>query len=61
MITEQIHFIETWKAMEKLVTTGKTRAIGVSNFSRIEMEEILGKGSVVSRVCIVPEIPRLDC
>lgn len=48
MVTETIHFLDTWKAMEKLLATGKVRAIGVSNFSKIELEEILEKGTVVS-------------
>lgn len=47
MITDPTHFIDTWKAMEKLLKTGKTKAIGVSNFSRIELEQILKEGSVV--------------
>ena len=47
MITDSTHFVDTWKAMEKLLKTGKTRAIGVSNFSKIELEKILEEGSVV--------------
>ncbi|KAF4458296.1 aldehyde reductase [Fusarium albosuccineum] len=37
-------------AMEKLLETGKTKAIGVSNFSKIELEQILKHGSVVPAV-----------
>lgn len=48
VMTDLTHFVHTWKAMERLLVTGKTRAIGVSNFSRIELEQILEKGSVVS-------------
>ncbi|KAF2095719.1 Aldo/keto reductase [Rhizodiscina lignyota] len=47
MITDTTPFIETWKAMEKLLETGKTRAIGVSNFSQIEIDKILNEGNVV--------------
>ena len=32
---------ETWKAMESLVDQGKIRSIGVSNFTRERVEEIL--------------------
>ncbi|CAK7235644.1 hypothetical protein SBRCBS47491_009364 [Sporothrix bragantina] len=47
MVTDPTSFIDTWKAMEKLLKTGKTRAIGVSNFSKSELEVILREGSVV--------------
>ncbi|KAJ3542869.1 hypothetical protein NM208_g3872 [Fusarium decemcellulare] len=50
LIPGSIPFIDTWKAMEKLLETGKTRAIGVSNFSKIELEQILKHGSVVPAV-----------
>lgn len=50
MITEPSHFLDTWKAMEKLLDTGKVRAIGVSNFSKIELQQILDKGTVVSLI-----------
>lgn len=32
---------ETWAAMEKLVQKGKVRSIGVSNFSRAKIEDLL--------------------
>lgn len=48
MQTEPTDFIETWKAMETLLATGKTRAIGVSNFSQQELQRVLDEGSVVS-------------
>lgn len=41
--------------MEKLLKTGKTKAIGISNFSRKEVETILEKGSVV------PATHQLEC
>jgi diketogulonate reductase-like aldo/keto reductase len=40
-------YVDTYKAMEKLVASGKCRAIGVSNFSRAEMERLLRETSVV--------------
>lgn len=49
MQTDPTPFLDTWKAMEKLLETGKTKAIGVSNFSQIELERILEEGNVVSR------------
>lgn len=32
---------KTWAAMEKLLQTGKTKAIGVSNYSKQFLEELL--------------------
>ncbi|RDL40151.1 Uncharacterized protein BP5553_00130 [Venustampulla echinocandica] len=47
METAQIDYVDTWKAMEKLLQTGKTKAIGVCNFNKQEMERILKEGTVV--------------
>ncbi|OAP54427.1 hypothetical protein AYL99_11528 [Fonsecaea erecta] len=40
-------YVETYRAMEKLVAKGKCRAIGVSNFSHAEMERLLKETSIV--------------
>ncbi|PLB43963.1 aldo/keto reductase family protein [Aspergillus steynii IBT 23096] len=40
-------YVATWKALEKLLPTGKAKAIGVSNFSQAEMEHLLKNSSVV--------------
>jgi diketogulonate reductase-like aldo/keto reductase len=42
-----VDYITTYKAMEKLLATGKVRAIGVSNFNIHRLEELLGQVSVV--------------
>lgn len=47
-------YVDTWKAMEKLVQKGKAKAIGVSNFSKGEVQKLLDEGSTVSR------LPRLE-
>ncbi len=39
-------FTETWKALEKLLSEGKVRAIGVSNFLVHHLEELRGSSSV---------------
>ncbi|CAI7633755.1 unnamed protein product [Penicillium viridicatum] len=42
-----IDYITTYKAMEKLLATGKVKAIGVSNFNIRRLEELLSKVDVV--------------
>ncbi|KAH3662180.1 hypothetical protein OGAPHI_005428 [Ogataea philodendri] len=36
-----IDYVDTWKAMEKLLDTGKVRAIGISNFCLSETKRLL--------------------
>ena len=40
-------YVDTYKAMEACYKKGKAKAIGVSNFSKAEMERLLEKTSVV--------------
>lgn len=48
-------YVETYKAMEKCFKKGKAKAIGVSNFSKAEMERLLKETSVV------PAAHQLEC
>lgn len=41
--------------MEKLLETGKTKAIGVSNFSKPEMERL------VKEVSVIPAVHQMEC
>ncbi|KAI5927256.1 putative aldehyde reductase [Camillea tinctor] len=50
MILGKTTYVDTWKAMEKLLKTGKTKAIGVSNFSKGELETLMRECSVAPAV-----------
>lgn len=43
-------FLDTWRELQKLVGTGKVRAIGVSNFAIKNLEKLLNAES--TKVCI---------
>ncbi|KAF2157757.1 Aldo/keto reductase [Myriangium duriaei CBS 260.36] len=48
-------YVATYKAMEKCFHSGKARAIGVSNFSRAELERLLKETDVV------PAAHQIEC
>ena len=48
-------FVETWKAMERIYEAGLTRSIGVSNFFRHHLEELLSGASVK------PMVNQMEC
>lgn len=50
----------TWAAMEKLVASGKVRAIGVSNFTQKRIEDLLSKTSTVPAVNQIEAHPYLQ-
>ncbi|EXJ63469.1 uncharacterized protein A1O5_11518 [Cladophialophora psammophila CBS 110553] len=49
-------YVPTWQAMQRLVSTGKTRAVGVSNFSISEVKEILSYAEDVPISCNQVEV-----
>lgn len=52
-------FLETWKALEKLYTDGRVKAIGVSNCLEHHLKKILDHGSVTPMVLQNEYHPRL--
>jgi len=46
-------YVDTYKAMEKAVRSGKAKAIGISNFSKAELERLLKETSIVRTLCTV--------
>ena len=48
-------YVETYKAMEKCFKSGKAKAIGVSNFSKAELERLVKETSVV------PAAHQIEC
>lgn len=61
MIHGKTTFVDTWKAMEQVTKTGKVKAIGVSNFSKGEIETLLEKCTMVGRVRISRIIQKANC
>ncbi|MFJ8825106.1 aldo/keto reductase [Streptomyces sp. NPDC102467] len=43
-------YLDTWRALEKLLADGRTRAIGVSNFQPAHLDRLLSGASVVPAV-----------
>ncbi|EKM75323.1 hypothetical protein AGABI1DRAFT_116442 [Agaricus bisporus var. burnettii JB137-S8] len=44
------HLKDTWKQMEAVLKKGKVKSIGVSNFSKMKLEEILPSAEIVPAV-----------
>lgn len=53
-------YVDTWRALEKLYTDGRTRAIGVSNFHQPQLRRLLDEGSVVPALNQVELHPNLQ-
>lgn len=51
--------LQTWKAMEKLLDTGKVKAIGVCNYSVQFLEELLPHATVIPAVNQIENHPSL--
>ncbi|KAH6973389.1 NADP-dependent oxidoreductase domain-containing protein [Ilyonectria sp. MPI-CAGE-AT-0026] len=51
--------VDTWKQMEKLVATGKTKAVGVCNYSVKYLEELLPHATIVPAINQIENHPSL--
>ncbi|KAJ7253076.1 NADP-dependent oxidoreductase domain-containing protein [Mycena haematopus] len=51
--------VDTWKLMEKLVDTGKVKAIGVCNYSKRYLEQLLPHATIVPAVNQIENHPSL--
>ncbi|KAJ2363118.1 hypothetical protein IW150_006826, partial [Coemansia sp. RSA 2607] len=47
---DNVPIMDTWRAMEALVDSGKVRAIGVSNFSKSVLEKMISQCRIVPAV-----------
>lgn len=54
-LAADIDYIDTWKAMEDLVKTGKVRSLGVSNFNSEQLDRI------ISIAKIKPVVNQVEC
>ncbi|CEI90760.1 Putative Alcohol dehydrogenase [Rhizopus microsporus] len=62
-LDKTVDFVQTYAAMEKLVASGKTRAIGVSNFNIPNLDRLLKNCKIipaVNQVEMHPYLPQPD-
>jgi 2,5-diketo-D-gluconate reductase A len=53
-------YVETWRALEEILDSGRARAIGVSNFEPHHLDRVLDAGSVVPAVNQIELHPRFS-
>ncbi|ASO21358.1 2,5-diketo-D-gluconate reductase A [Actinoalloteichus hoggarensis] len=53
------HYVDTWRAFEKLLDEERTRAVGVSNFHVPHLERLLDSSAVVPAINQIELHPRL--
>lgn len=54
-LTTDVDYLDTWRAMEKLVESGRVRSIGISNFNSEQTDRIL------SIAKILPVTNQVEC
>ena len=45
-IDKDSHYVETWQTMEKLVDQGYCKSIGISNFNKTQVEEVVANARI---------------
>ena len=46
IMNSEVHYCDTWKAMEALVDQGLCRAIGLSNFNHKQVLDVIGMARI---------------
>ncbi|KAJ8031685.1 Alcohol dehydrogenase [NADP(+)] A [Holothuria leucospilota] len=59
-LLDDVHYTETWKAMEKLVEKGLAKSIGVSNFNISQLKEVVKIAKVPVVMNQIENHPCLD-
>jgi 2,5-diketo-D-gluconate reductase A len=62
-LPQRNEYISTWQTFEQLLTTGKTRSIGVSNFKPAHLERLFAETTirpVANQIQLSPRITRPD-
>ncbi len=62
-LPQRNEYISTWKTFEKLLASGKTRSIGVSNFKPAHLERLFAETTirpVANQIQLSPRITRTD-
>ena len=60
-LPQRDEYVSTWKTFEKLVTAGKARSIGLSNFKPAHIDRLLSEASVrptINQIQLNPRITR---
>ena len=62
-LPQRDQYVSTWKTFEKLLSAGKTRSLGLSNFKPAHSERLLAETSVrpvVNQIQLNPRITRIE-